>query len=179
MNNQGLKGNEKDDYCIPSRKRKYKIKLENGKIVYVDYETFKRIMKSKWNDWKFKDRSSRCQISNGHGGLKRCIQDCKKCNHFRNGELISLDELYEKYNLHIADSSQSIIDKLNKKEINDALWEAISTLKPVDQKILKLFSEGISERDISRILNIPRTTISYRKNKCFEKLKELLKDYYY
>ena len=86
MNNQGLKGNEKDDYCIPSRKRKYKIKLENGKIVYVDYETFKRIMKSKWNDWKFEDRSSRCQISNGHGGLKRCIQDCKKGTHFRNGE---------------------------------------------------------------------------------------------
>ena len=81
--------------------------------------------------------------------------------------------------MELADDSQSIIDTMVEEERNNALWNAVATLEPTDQKIMKLFSEGFSERDMADLLQLPRTTISYRKNKCFEILRELLKDYHY
>lgn len=162
----------------PSEDRPYYIDLAFEGRIYVSKEMFHEYMILEWADWKRSERSTRCQVPNSHGGLKRCIQDCKECNYFRNGKLISFDNLYEKYEKELSDESQLIINKLIEEETNTALWKAISTLNPIDQNILKLFSDGVSECEISRMLKIPRTTISYHKNKCFEKLKVLLTEYY-
>lgn len=174
-----VKNDNQINWREPAEDRPYYIDLAFKGRIYVSKEMFHEYMRPEWADWKRNERSSRCQVPNGHGGVKRCDQDCKQCPYFRNGKTISIDELYEKYEMELADDSQSIIDTMVEEERNNALWNAVATLEPTDQKIMKLFSEGFSERDMSDLLHLPRTTISYRKNKCFEILRELLKDYQY
>lgn len=174
-----VKNDNQINWREPAEDRPYYIDLAFEGRIYVSKEMFHEYMRPEWADWKRNERSSRCQVPNGHGGVKRCDKDCKECPYFRNGKTISIDELYQKYEMEIADDSQSIIDTMVEEERNNALWNAVATLEPTDQKIMKLFSEGFSERDMSDLLQLPRTTISYRKNKCFEILRELLKDYHY
>ena len=162
----------------PTEERCYYIDLEFTGRIYVTKEMYHEYMREEWAEWKRNERSTRCQVSSENGGVKRCDKNCSECPHFRNGRAVSIDELYERYEMEIADQSQSIIDKMVEEERNAALWNAIAELEPTDQKIMKLFSEGMSERDISDVLNIPRTTISYRKKVSFDILREKLKDYY-
>ena len=163
----------------PTEERCYYIDLEFQGRIWVTKEMFHEYMRDEWAEWKRKERSSRCQVPNGKGGVKRCDKDCKECPYFRNGKSISIDDLYEKYEMELADKSASIIETMVEEERNKALWDAIAKLDPTDQKIMKLFSEGFSERDIADALGMPRTTISYRKKISFDILREKLKDYYY
>jgi len=163
----------------PTEERCYYIDLEFQGRIYVTKEMYNEYMKSTWSEWKRNERSTRCQVSNGRGGVKRCDKDCKECPHFRSGKSVSLDEVYEKYELEIADKSPSIIEKMVEEERNAALWKAVEELDPLDQKIMKLLSEGFSERDMAEALGIPRTTISYRKKISLDFLREKLKDFYY
>lgn len=162
----------------PTEERCYYIELEFQGKIWVTKEMYYEYMREEWAEWKRNERSSRCQVSSENGGVKRCDKNCSECPRFRNGRVISINDLYDRYGMEIKDQSRSIIDKMVEEERNSALWNAISELDPIDQKIMKLFSEGMSERDISDVLGMPRTTISYRKKTNFDILRSKLKYFY-
>ena len=166
------------EWNIPSQDRNYYLDLEYQGRIWVDKETYNNYKKDEWSEWKRKQREKRCQIPSDKNKIKRCDKECKKCDYYKNGNNISIDELYELYGYEFVDTSSLIIESIEKEEIKEKLMVEISRLNEIDQKILLLFSENKSEREISKILNIPRTTISYRKQNSFKILKEKLKDYY-
>lgn len=53
----------------------------------------------------------------------------------------------------------------------DIILQLIKQQSSDDQLVLVLMLLGESERDIARHLKIPRTTLAYRKNKLFEKIR--------
>lgn len=161
----------------PSTERNYYIDLEYQGRIWVTKEMYQRLMKDNWSEWKRNERISKCRISNGHGGIKRCDKKCEDCIYFRSGETIYLDELYEKYEFELADFSSSIVDQINKNERNEVLWKAVSELDSTDQKIIKMFSLGVSEREIAKELGISRTTINYRKKVIIDTLRKKLQGY--
>lgn len=170
-----MKENQKEiNWYEQTEERNYYIDLEYQGRIWVTKEMYQRLMRDDWNEWKRKERTSRCQISNENGGVKRCDNKCKSCNYLRSGQMISLDELNEKYEFELVDSSPTIIDQINEKERNDALETAISELDSTDKEIIKMFSLGYSEREIAKELQLPRTTISYRKKDIIENLREKL-----
>lgn len=161
----------------PSTERTYYIDLEYQGRIWVTKEMYQRLMKDNWSEWKRNERISRCQIFNENGGIKRCDKKCEDCIYFRSGKTISLDELYEKYEFELEDSSRTIVDRINESERNAALWTAIDELDSTDQKIIKMYSLGYSEREIAKKLQLPRTTINYRKKDIMKILREKLRDF--
>ena len=166
--------NTEIEWRVPTEERNYYIDLEYQGRIWVTKEMYQRLMSDVWNEWKRNERISRCQISSGNGGVKRCEKKCENCVYFRSGETIYLDELYEKYEFELADSSPSIVDQINENERNEVLWKAVSELDSTDQKIIKMYSLGYSEREIAKELQLPRTTINYRKKEILKILREKL-----
>jgi RNA polymerase sigma factor (sigma-70 family) len=89
-----------------------------------------------------------------------------------------LDRLYEDYEYEIADSSESPLDTLIKKEFKEKVKEAVSELGPIDQQIVISFMNGISEREIAKEIGISQKAVNKRKTKLFKELKEKLEIYH-
>ena len=172
-----MKNFDNQNWREPTEERCYYLDLEHQGRVWVTKEVFLEYMKIEWTEWKRNERLKRCKISNGKGSLKRCENDCSKCNHYKNNSLLSLDELYEKYKIDVSNSEESIKQKVIKDEIIDKLHNIISSFELMDQRIMNMLLDGYSEYEISKIINVPRTTISYRKKICFNYIKNQLKDY--
>lgn len=73
----------------------------------------------------------------------------------------------------IADDSEALEDSVIRKMMIEKLPEAISVLSDEEKEIIRqLYFNHISERDLGKILGVPRTTISYRKDRALKKLKK-------
>ncbi len=157
-------------------KKQYFIEID-GEQVPVSEEVYRAYKQPLWAEHKRKERSKRCQISNGRGGLKRCEEDCSKCPHQKNGSVLSLDCFEETGYLPAdtaaVDPQQIIEDAL----LLEALWDAVAELEPDSQTIIKLFSEGATEREIADAVNLSQKAINKRKSKLFALLYERLKDF--
>ena len=72
----------------------------------------------------------------------------------------------------------SAINKLLLKDLTSTIYSEIDQLNSTDRKIAILFfiyEYNISE--ISRILDLPRKTVTYRKNKIQKHLQKVVKDF--
>ena len=70
------------------------------------------------------------------------------------------------------------INKLLLKDLTSTIYSEIDQLNSTDRKIAILFfiyEYNISE--ISRILDLPRKTVTYRKNKIQKHLQKVVKDF--
>ena len=73
----------------------------------------------------------------------------------------------------LADTSEPFEDKVLRKLMAEKLPEAISVLTEEEKELIRMiYFNGISERELSAILDIPRKTLSYRKEKILMKLKK-------
>jgi len=130
-----------------------------------------------WAEHKRKERSKRCQISNGKGDVKRCEGDCSLCPHNRSGSILLLDYFeadgYCPEDTTAIDPLQILEDAL----ILETLWEAVSELEPDNQQIIRLFSEGVSEREIAAAVGLSQKGVNKRKTKLFPLLYDKLKDF--
>ncbi|MBR2883770.1 MAG: sigma-70 family RNA polymerase sigma factor [Clostridia bacterium] len=73
----------------------------------------------------------------------------------------------------VADTSEPLDEKIMRKIMIEKLPEAISVLSDEEKEIIRqLYFNHISERDLGKILGVPRTTISYRKDRALKKLKK-------
>lgn len=84
----------------------------------------------------------------------------------------SYDKLEYTYKQEVA------INKLLLKDLTSTIYSEIDQLNSTDRKIAILFfiyEYNISE--ISRILDLPRKTVTYRKNKIQKHLQKVVKDF--
>ena len=84
----------------------------------------------------------------------------------------SYDKLRYTYKQEVA------INKLLLKDLTSTIYSEIDQLNSTDRKIAILFfiyEYNISE--ISRILDLPRKTVTYRKNKIQKHLQKVVKDF--
>lgn len=163
---------EEENLRIPSPDRPFYIDLELGFRIYVDKKTYNLYKRPREAEAKKEERRSRC-IING----KRCLKDCSTCSYSRSGYPISLERQYEKFGLEYADQSESIVDRLAREELIDALYREIGQLSEDDRKIALLIREGISSHEIARRLGLPQRTVYDRMKKILSNLREKLEPY--
>ena len=115
-------------------------------------------MRPIWAEMQREERSRRCMVSNGRGGLKRCEGDCKKCDRLKNGNALSLDRFYEENNLEFnepADDKSEIILALATLE---DLITKLNFINPIYGSVIKMLYDGLSQRAIAAALDKPNST---------------------
>ena len=148
----------------------------NGEQVLVTEEVYRAYKQPLWAEHKRKEREKRCVISNGKGGTKRCTMDCSACEDQRTGKVLSLDRSFEEYGIEPADLTD-IEDIVAEKILLKELMKALAELDPDNRRIMELFANGMSERDIAADIGLSQKAINKRKTKLFAQLKERLKDF--
>lgn len=128
--------------------KQYFIEIE-GEQVPVTEEVYRAYKQPLWKEHKQKERSKRCQVSNGRGGLKRCMADCSQCMYDKSGNVLSLNHLeadgYFPADRKAVDPYQILEDALLLEE----LLAAIADLDPINQRIIELLEDEMSEREIT------------------------------
>lgn len=73
----------------------------------------------------------------------------------------------------VVDTSEPLDEKVMREIMIEKLPEAISTLNDEEKELIRqIYFNHVSERDLGKIMGVPRTTISYRKEKALKKLKK-------
>lgn len=155
-------------------KKQYYLPIE-GEQVPVSEEVYRAYKQPLWKEHKRKEREKCCSISNGHGGLKRCEDDCSQCPHDRTGSVLSLDSFEEVGYLPSDSKSVDPQQILEDALLLEELWAAVSELDPINQRIIKLLQEEMSEREIGKAVGLSQKAINKRKVKIREDLKEFRK----
>lgn len=128
-----------------------------GQEVMVSEEVYRAYKRPIWAEHKRNDRQKLCQISDGKGGLKRCTEDCSKCNHTKEGNVLSLDGL-EEAGYSVEDRTQDVAEIVAEKMLLEELFKALEELDPNCHRICVLLMEGHSKREIARIMSIPQSS---------------------
>lgn len=72
----------------------------------------------------------------------------------------------------VADEGEPLDEKVMREMMIEKLPEAISTLNDEEKELIKqIYFNHISERELSKLWNVPRKTLSYRKDKVLLKLR--------
>lgn len=167
---------EKINWFIKDEKRPYYIDLEYQGRIWVNEEIYKEYKRMDWRNWKTNQRNHKCQILNNEK-IIRCNKKCEDCLEFKIND-ISLDSLKDEYDFEVPYESTSIIDNLIIEERNENLWELINNLDAFEKKLILLYLENYSEKEMSIILKVSKTTIHRKKEKIFSFLKNELMNFY-
>lgn len=81
----------------------------DGQEVTVTEEVYRAYKRPIWAEHKRNDREKLCQVSDGKGSLKRCTDDCSKCNRTREGSVLSVDGLDEA-GYSVEDKTQDVLE---------------------------------------------------------------------
>lgn len=150
----------------------YYITIE-GQDINVTEEVYRAYKQPTWAEHKRNDREKRCQVSDGKGGLKRCLDDCSTCDRTKEGSILTLDEMTEKK--HVLDTSEiDISDIVAGKILLEQLYKVLEELDPKSLRICHLIMEGHSKREIARILDIPQSSFEYQFKKLMDALRASL-----
>lgn len=72
----------------------------------------------------------------------------------------------------------SMLDEIYVSEIVDIVCLEISLFSEIDKRIAEcIFLEEMGDRETARLLNISKSTVTYRKNIIREKIKKKIKKY--
>ena len=72
----------------------------------------------------------------------------------------------------VVDTSELLDEKIMRKIMIEKLPEAISILNDEEKELIQqIYFNHISERELAKLWNIPRKTLSYRKDKVLLKLR--------
>lgn len=165
-------------------------KMTDVHFVEVDDEkTYYELMRPIWRSNKECERERRCEIPNENGKLIKCTGNCSTCDRVPDGGHASYEEMEEQYgfgastesgvhkcaneNLYTPSPEDIIADTILLEE----LWKRVSELSDESQTIVKMFSEGASERKIAEAVGLSKTALNYKKNKILKNLKNILSDY--
>lgn len=133
-------------------------KIVSAIMVPCTKEQYYAYMRPIWTEMQREERSRRCMVSNGRGGLKRCEGDCKKCDRLKDGNALSLDRFYEDNNLEFdepADDKTEIILALATLE---DLITKLNSINPIYGSVIKMLYDGLSQRAIAATLGKPNST---------------------
>lgn len=166
-----------DDYRIPTEERCYYIDLDgNGGRIWVNEEDYRNYRRIEDAEWQAKLDSSRCLIPAERGLYKRCREKCSECPYLRTGNPISYESIEENSGNELADDFD-MRTEYEYDELREKLWTEVETLSELDQRILELYNEDYTEREIASEVGLSQKAVNLRINKCIALLKEKLKDF--
>lgn len=147
----------------------------------IDDEKKYRILKRMIdNENKHQERRGKCAIPDGRGGMKRCDKSCRGCKWNKVPSTISLEQ-YTNNGAYIYDYSLQTVSPeeiVFRNELNEAIHTYIDSLPDErDRIIVRMFMNGMKEREIAEVLGMTQANVNIRKNKIFKKFKIFLKDY--
>ena len=154
---------------IQKNKQRY-IEIDDVQVA-VSEEVYRAFMRPIWAERKKREREKRCRGKKGN----RCVDDCSECRETRSGRPISTERMAE-YGRDVpdpADMEEIIVKKQMLKELNSAVLQ----LSPKDRRIINLFNDGYSEREIGIEVGLSQKGVNKRKARIFEQLKKQLKNY--
>lgn len=152
----------------------YYITIE-GQEITVTEEVYRAYKRPTWAEHKRNDREKRCQVSDGKGGLKRCLEDCSTCDRVRDGSILTLDEMTEEKHV-LGTSEMDVSDIVAGKVLLEQLYKVLEELDPKSLRVCQLIMEGHSRREIARILEVPQSSFEYQFKKLMESLKASLEE---
>ncbi|MBO5953203.1 MAG: sigma-70 family RNA polymerase sigma factor [Oscillospiraceae bacterium] len=109
-----------------------------------------------------------------------CDMDCDTCPFRRAGDHRSLDVKVaggESWLDEYPDCGPTPNDLLEDRELLDALRAVLAELTDSEQDICRVVMADLSERAAAAELNITREAFTYRRNKLFARLKNILKNF--
>lgn len=133
-------------------------KIVSAIMVPCTKEQYYAYMRSIWVEMKREERSRRCMVSNGRGGLKRCEGDCKKCDRLKDGNALSLDRFYEENNLEFDEPTDDKTDVILALATLEDLIAKLNAINPIYGSIIKMLYDGLSQRAIAAALGKPSST---------------------
>ncbi len=142
--------------------------------VAVSEEVFYDLRRDAEKEYKRQDRSSRCRNEDG----TRCMEDCKNCpknKTSRDGSPLSLEQLME-VGATVGDSFL-IESYIEDQELREALWKAVNSLDEKKRRIIILYAQGMSERDIGKAIGMSQRGVGYQKKQAFAQIAGMLKNY--
>lgn len=154
-----------------------------------DEQLYHELMRPIWKEEKALQRSKKCAVGNENGKLVRCDGNCSACPHAKSGTPISLDAMEatggfrstqdgvhrQQDSATIAPSTADIVEDAM---LLEALWEHIGALSQENQTIVRMFSEGASEREIADAVGMSQKGVNKRKKAIFETLKKNLENFF-
>jgi len=146
----------------------------NGKQIPVTEDVYRAYKRPIWSEHKRNDRQKLCQVSNDKGGVKRCTEDCSKCNYAKEGSILSLDGL-EEAGYGVEDRTQDVAEIVAEKMLLQELFRTLEELDPKNKRICELLIKGHSKRAIARLLSISQSSFEYQFKKLMTYLRERLK----
>lgn len=130
-----------------------------GVEIAVPEEVREVLMRDFWREKKRKERSTRCIIEGG----KRCDKPCSQCKRTREGGDFSVEMMLE-LGMDVP-AQESVEDEVIAANSLEVLLEELDKMDKVDKTIIMLLAEGLTDRKIAERLDMPQTTVSYRKRK--------------
>lgn len=167
------KNNFDNESCyVKTEERCFYVYID-GKQVWVTEEFYYSYTRLINKEDKENYNRGRCLIPAERGELKRCMDNCSECPLKRTGYNRSLDHRQEEFGFEPADDYDLIAD-IKLQEIKDSLAEEIAALSILDQRILDLYRQDFSEREIGYKVGLSQKAVNLRLKKCIELLKEKL-----
>ena len=148
--------------------------IRNGVVTEVYFsevknkEIYDEYMRSVWREEKALEREDRCWIPNGKGKIVRRNENA----------MLSIEAAEEDGGLNLEATNEKPDAIVEDAELLKALWERVGELCDEDQTIIKMFSNGASEREIATKVNLSQKGVNKRKKALFELLKNYLKDFF-
>lgn len=127
-------------------------------------------------------RDHRC----GNNDYTKCNGDCGHCIYQIPGDVLYMDSLVNTNNDHsgdssfgfdIPDTSASVEDLVVNEIMLTSLLKDLDSIMPDGAQIFSLIAHGFTERQVATKLGISQSTLSYRKNKLFNYIRQHREDF--
>lgn len=173
----------KDNQCKPKNKRYFPLRHPDDStsvdLIPVTEDQYQNLMRDVYRIRKREQRADRCFCPKKY--FFACDANCDLCHYHRN-DTVSLDTPIsdDDESLTLADtlvSDTDIAAEFEEKERCQAIHLAISCLSDRDQKIVLLFMDGLSEREIADQVGCSQKTVNNRKHVIFAELLDKLSDW--
>ena len=174
---QQMKKDDKNNYYneniyLKTEERSFYLYID-GKQVWVTKEFYYAYTQLINTEEKRRDDEGRCLIEAQRGELKRCRLNCSECPLKRTGYALSLDHRQEEYGYQ-AEDEYDLVAEFEYQEKKASLEMELSLLSELDQRILNLYRQDYTEREIAVEVGLSQKAINLRVNKLILLLKEKL-----
>lgn len=129
-------------------------KIVSAIMVPCTKEQYYAYMRPIWAEMQREERSRRCMVSNGRGGLKRCEGDCSKCEQMKTCSKISVENMKKETGKEVPDPTIDASSIALTALLFNDLMKKLQEQNPQLAEIFALLYNGESQRSIANITGI-------------------------
>lgn len=129
-------------------------KIVSAIMVPCTKEQYYAYMRPIWAEMQREERSRRCMVSNGRGGLKRCEGDCSKCEQMKTCSKISVENMKKETGKEVPDPTIDASSIALTALLFNDLMKKLQEQNPQLAEIFALLYNGESQQSIANITGI-------------------------